>query len=214
MTSDVIIDHCLKAIGEDDPDNPVEMTRVEVLSFIDSLYRNNIAKRLRLLATHTYDSSDADHTITAGVGTLPSDFLAPSRVYDGDTRNNYPLEQIFNIDGKVSDTDTTSQYFLPNIKQIWIFGQTPTNTIKMYYYKKPPALTDSASSTPEYLKEEFHMHPFTKAVQGVYASRNGDYGDEIDLEIYMQDILNEIEYAHNEGLRDKKPCRVKTRAFR
>ncbi len=211
MTTDEIINQCLKAIGEDETTlaAPTQMSREDVLSIINEVYQGPIARRLRLLKSYSYDASDAAHTITAGIGTLPSDFLAPSRVYDGDAPDELPLTQITDINDKVADTDTTSRYMLPNMSEIWIFGTTPTNTIKMYYYFEPAALTDSASSSPTYLKKEFHLKPFVKAVQGVYSTRNSDYGDEIDLEIFLQDILNEIEDAHTYGMRDDTPKTIK-----
>ena len=196
-TTDVIIDRCLKGIGEEDPDNPVEMTRAEVLDFINEVYQGPIARRLRLLTSYTYDASDADHTITAGVGTLPSDFLEPSRVYDGDAPDEEPLDQIFDIKDKVDDTDDTSQYMLPNMSEIWVFGTTPTNDIKLYYYFEPTALTDSSASTPTYLKKEFHIKPFEILIKRIYEFRNSNNQDVFDMETYMQDILTEIEDAHS-----------------
>lgn len=201
MTTDEIINQCLKDIGEEDPANPVEMTREDCLRHIDLFYRNHIGKRLRLLTTYSYDASDADHTITAGIGPLPTDFLAPSRAYDGDNR----LKQIFDIDDKVSDTDPTSQYMLPDISNIWIFGTTPTGTVKLYYYRKPAALTDSSSSSPSELKEEFHVEPFMRLIKKIYDSRNHDNDDVFDMEAYCQDYLNAIENAHRIEQMDDSP---------
>lgn len=210
-TTDVIIDQCLLGVGEDMDSlaAPVFMTRLDVITFINLIYQGPIARRLRLLKSYSYDGSDADHTITAGVGVLPSDFIAPSRIYDGDAPDDRPLTQIFDINDKVADTDATSQYMLPNMSEIWIFGTTPTDEIKMYHYFEPTALTDSASSSPTYLKKEFHLKPFVKAIQGVYSTRNSDYGDEIDLEVFLQDILGEIEDAHTYGMRDNSPKTIK-----
>ena len=204
MTTDEIINQCLKDLGEEDPANPVEMTREDCLLHIDMFYRNDIGKRLRLLTVHSYDGSDAAHTITAGIGPLPADFLAPSRVYDGDTL----LKQIFDIDDKVPDTSPTSQYMLPDISNIWIFGTTPTGTVKLYYYRKPAALTDSSSSSPSELKEEFHVKPFMRLIKGIYDSRNHDNDDVIDMEAYCQDYLNAIENAHRYELMDDGPQTV------
>ena len=196
MDTASIIDQCLRGIGEETPAAPVGMTRADCLSFINLFYQNHIGKRLKALATYSYDASDTAHTLTAGVATLPSDFLAPVRVYDGDTPANDPLDQIYDIEDKVSDTSSASQFMIPDLATLWVFGKTPTNPIKLYYYKKPAALTDSAGSTPTALKEEFHLEPFVKVVQKIYATRNGDYGDEINLELFFQDILDSIERAH------------------
>lgn len=189
------------------------MTRADCLAFINLFYQNHIAKRLKILTTYSYDASDALHTITAGVGTLPTDFLAPVRVYDGDAPTNDPLDQIYDIENKVSDTSTTSQFMLPDLANLWIFGKTPTNTIKLYYYKKPVVLTDSAGSSPTALKEEFHLEPFVKVIQKIYATRNGDYGDEINLEIYFQDILDSIERAHRLEGKGTTSNKVKARRY-
>ena len=202
MTSDVIIDFCLKGIGEDDPDLPIEMTRIEVLELINLFYQNHIGKRLYNLTSYTYDASDAAHTITAGIGTLPTDFLSMSSIYDGDIPTNKPLKQIFDIRDKIADTSKTSQYMIPNNTQFWIFGITPTNTIKTYYYAKPIALTDSSSSSPTALKEEFHLEPFVKVIQKIYSTNNNYFADEIDLEMYFQDLLNNIEFTHKIEKRD------------
>ena len=212
MTTDEIIDQCLKGINED-PDNPIEMTRAECLSLINLLYQNDIAERLKTLATYVYDASDAAHTITAGVGTLPSDFLAPSRVYDGDTPTNEPLEQIFDIESKVANTETTSQYMIPNLTEIWFFGITPKNTPKLYYYSKPAALTDSSASSPSALKEKFHIDPFVVHIKETYAMRKNDLADMFDLKMLKLDILDAIEKAHKAEKKDDRPSRVKSRRW-
>ncbi len=206
-TTDVIINHCLKAIAEDTT-NPVEMTRVEVLELINALYQYEIGERVKSLASYSYDASDAAHTITAGVGALPSDFLKMSQVYDGDAATNNPLEQIFEIEDKVADDAECSQYMIPDNANLWIFGQTPTTTIKMYYCKKPAALTDSASSSPTELKSGFHI-----GIKGVFAAmikaelaknQNSTY-DMMDMASLLADLLDEIEYAHTAGKRDDSP---------
>ena len=209
MTSDVIINHCLKAIGEDDPVAPVEMTRVECLQLINLFYQNEIGERLKNLLSYTYDASDGAHTITLGIGTLPSDFLLPSRVYDGDAETDDPLEQIFDIENKVTDTDTTSQYMIPNTTQLWIFGTTPTNTIKLYYYVKPTALTDSAASSPTALKEKFHLDPFMIHIKETMAIRNDYLKDMFDLKSLKLDILDAIEKAHSVEKHDDSTLIIK-----
>jgi hypothetical protein len=209
LTVDEIISQCLKAIGEDDPTAPVEMTRVECLTLINQLYRNDIAKRLKNLATYSYDASDAAHTITAGVGTLPSDYMTPSRVYDGDAPTNEPLTQIFDIEDKVAATDATSQYMVPSTTQIWIFGSTPTNMLKLYYYSKPDVLIDSSASSPTALKEEFHVDPFVVHIKETYAIRNNDLADMFDLKALKLDILKAIEEAHGIEKADSEPPYIK-----
>ncbi len=208
MTTDVIIDQCLKAIGEADVDAPVEFSRAEVLALINQLYQNDIGKRLKLLATYTYDSSDAAHTITAGVGTLPSDFLLPAQCYDGDAPAQLPLTQIRTIDDKVADDANCRQYMIPNISTLWLFGKTPTNTVKLYYYQKPAALTDSSGSSPTELKDLFHIGTkgiFAYAVKAELAKNQNNTYDMMDMLATVEDLLNEIQFAHGAGNKDNSP---------
>ena len=207
MDTASIINQCLLSLGEDADSlaSPYSMTRADILAYINQIYQGPIAERLTLIKTHIYDGADASRTITEGVGTLPTDFLAPVRVYDGDAPDDDPLERILDIEDKVANTSATTQYMLPNMTQIWVFGITPTNDIKMYYHFVPTALTDSSESTPTYLKAAYHVKPFVKAIQGIYATRNSDYGDEIDLEVFLKDILDEIEAAHYFKTMDDTP---------
>lgn len=206
-TTDQIIDECLLGIGEDldSLDDPQRMTRPRVLYWIDSFYRNAICERIKPLKRYEYDESDDDHTITAGLGSLPSDFLSPSRVYDGDTL----LTQITDIDDKVADTAPTSQYMLPDISTLWIFGTTPTGTVTLYYYAKGTALVDDPSSSPMELKEEFHFTAFITLIQKVYEGGKRKYSKSITLENWAQAILDEIEDAHTSGMRDDSPSIMK-----
>ena len=202
-TTDVIIDYALRALGEYDLAAPQQMTRADMLALFNSFYQGEIGKRLKTLAVHSYDGSDAAHTITAGVGTLPEDFLQPAQVYDGDAPDNEPLQQIFDIEDKVPDDADCSQYMLPDLTHIWLFGQTPANTIKLYYYAKPEALTDSSSSSPSALKEEFHLDVFAAKSKEAYEYRNGNYYDALGtLKAYVVGLLDEIEKAHTVGTRD------------
>jgi hypothetical protein len=98
LDTKTIIDKCLMSIGEPDPASPTGMTRVECLELINCAYQVEMGQKLHNIATYSYDSSDAAHTITAGIGTLPTDFLAMERAYDGDAADDTPLQQIFDID--------------------------------------------------------------------------------------------------------------------
>ena len=209
-TTASIIDYCLKAIGEADMTNPQQMTRAEILGIINPFYQYEIGKRLKTLAVYNYDSSDSDHTITSGVGALPADFLQPVQVYDGDAPANEPLTQIFEIEDKVSDDAVCSQYMLPDLDHIWLFGQTPANGIKLYYYAKPDVLTDLDLSTPAALKEEFHLDVFAAKVKEVYEYRNGNYYDALGtLKAYVVGLLNQIEVAHSSERRDEGDRTIK-----
>jgi hypothetical protein len=173
--------------------------------WIDQFYRNNIGKRLKILTSIIYDDSDADHTITAGIGTLPSDFLMPSRVYDGDTL----LTQITDIDDKIDDDEDPSKYIILNNSQFRIFGATPTDEITLWYYAKPAALTDNSASSPSDLKEEFHLDPFITLIQKIYESRKRKYSKAINLEVWMAETLDNIEEAHTSEMRDDSPKTIK-----
>ena len=199
-----IIDYCLRGVGEaaDTLTAPQEMTRAEVLEIINQMYQFDIGKRIKSLASFSYDGSDPAHTLTAGVGTLPADFLMMAQVYDGDAPTNAPLQQIFSIEDKVADTEATSQYMLPDTTHIWVYGTTPTTGIKTYYHPKPTALTDSSTSSPTALKDEFHIDIFVAKVKQVYAMRNNNTYDALDMLALITDYLNQIEYAHSAEKRD------------
>ena len=200
-TTDLIITACLEAIGESDTTNPVLMTRAKVLALCNTIYLD-VMKKVRALATYTYDASDANHTITNGVGTLPTDYLMMHRVYDGDAFDNAPLRWIRSIDEKVDDDADTLQFMVPDLQNLWIFGQTPTNAIKIYYYKKPPALTDANSSTPTLVDEKFHIGVkgiFEAGVKAEYAKRDNSTYDQLDMLALYQDLLDEIGAYHNRG---------------
>lgn len=204
-TTDKIIDACLKAINEEDTVNPVGMSRADVLDIINHLYQNDIGRRIKTLVSYTYDASDAAHTITAGIGTLPPDFLLPAEVYDGDAPEQETLEQIFSIKDKVENDAATKQFLLPDNSSIWIFGQTPTNDIKLYYYKQPVVLTDANTSSPADLRTEYHLDVFKWATKKEYALRQNNTNDVIDCEAYIQDYLKEIERAHTAGKQHDAP---------
>lgn len=210
-TTDVIIDYMFRAIGESDPDDPTNIvisTRAEMLAIANHLYQYEIGPLLKLLASYTYNASDAAHTITAGVGTLPSDYLSPHLMYDGDAYDNPPLTQIFDIANKVADDAATSQYMIPNNTQFWIFGQTPANTIKLYYYQTPTALTDASNSSPTALQAKFHKAIFEYEAKRVYALRRNRTDDMIDMEAAKLEELDKIEAAHSVGKQDQFPRSV------
>ncbi len=208
MTSDKIIDAMIKAIGEKSTTSPIRISRADMLIHANHLYQEKIGPLLNKITSYTYDASDATHTITSGVGTLPSDFLAPHRVYDGDAGDDAPLAQIFDIADRVGDGDITTQFMIPNETTLWIFGLTPTNTIKLYYLQKPVALTDAGSSSPVDLKARFHFDVFTtyaKMVDAKNRSKRSYASHLIELEM----LLDQIREAHKDGRRDNEPGIVK-----
>lgn len=198
MDTASIIDQTLLAIGEDSATlaAPVLMTRADILAYMNILYQNKIGKALKRLALYSYDASDAAHTITAGVGTFPTDFLEAYRMYDGDIDDGVLLTQIYDLNNKAADDADTSQYIIVNNTTFWIYGKTPSTGIKLYYYAKPVALTDSSASSPTALKEEFHVTPFVYEIKRQYALRNDNIGDAYDLEVVLESLVRDIEFEH------------------
>jgi len=199
MNAKVIIDNCLREIGEADPATPVELTRAECLDFVNHCYQELIGPRLN-------KQTSATLTVTAGVASVPADYLAPVRLYDGTTL----LEQIFDIDDKVEDTDDTSQFWVPNETQIYLFGITPAGTVTLYYKAKPTAVTDSTDSTPTDLKARYHigpLSPFVVYIKSVIAGRRGD--DSFAFKAELMDILDDIETEHSQGRSDNEPLLTK-----
>ncbi|NPV90064.1 MAG: hypothetical protein HPY50_04720 [Firmicutes bacterium] len=210
ISTDAIINNMFYAIGEKTPATSIKNryipSRVEMLAILNQLYQEEIGPLLENLAAFSYDGSDADHTITAGVGGLPSDFLAPHEVYDGDAPDHPPLKQIMNLSDKVADDAECRQYLIPDGSHLWIFGKTPANTVKLYYIQRPAALADSGSSYPTALKPEFHRDGIFEArAKKVRAFRSNDIASFIDLQALEQGCFGEIERAHTIGKRDDTP---------
>ena len=208
MTADDIIDYCLRGIGESDPDSPVNMARAVCLAHINHAYQEIIGPLLNKTATYSYDESDAAHTITNGVATLPTDCLRILRIYDGDPDDGTLLEQITDIEDKVDDDDEMQQYYLPSETQIWFFGQTEDDTVKLYYLQKPTAVTDASASTPSDLKTRFHWSAFTTYIRMVYAREQNENSTHDRMMLLWMDILDDIKRAHTTGRADEEP-RVK-----
>lgn len=132
----------------------------------------------------------ATPTFTAGVATLPTDFLEPIAAYDGDTL----LIQIDDIKDKVEDDATTSQYFIPNSTQIYLYGTTPSGTVTLWYLASPAALSQT-TDVPSDVPTRFHHFIAEIWVPAMVALRNNqlaDYGAFIQL---WQQVRGEVGYA-------------------
>lgn len=93
---------------------------------------------------------------------------------------------------------------LPDLTHIWLFGQAPANGLKLYYHSRPAALTDSALSIPDALKDKFHLDVFAAKVKEVYEYRNSNCYDALGtLKAYVVGLLAQIEAAHSIERRDK-----------
>ena len=202
MKTDDIIDFCLKAIGEKSTTSPVRLSRADCLIYINHAYQNIMGPLLNLMTTAT------TLTVTAGVATLPSDFLAPVRVTDGSLDDGTLLTQIFDINDKVDDGDEMQQFLIPNETQIWFFGKTPDSTVYLYYLQKPTALTDLSSSSPTSLKEKFHTS-FSTYINMIIAERRRQLNNMLAFEAKWLDILDDIRREHSSGRRDFEPMVVK-----
>lgn len=171
-------------ICEDNEANPTEIP-VAVLTGI-------INDALRDIAPYLNIEKSEDLTFTAGVATLPDDFLAPIAVYDDDVR----LTQISRVTDKVDSDQTTSQFYIPNATQIYIYGTTPTGTVTLWYQAYPSALDDD-SDIPTDIPAHFHSAIPETYVKAIYKKRLNQLGDFGQLMNQWQDIKLKIRAATN-----------------
>jgi hypothetical protein len=149
---------------DDSPTAPQYVTDTTMGLWINNALLS-LAKEMNILTSAT-------PTFTAGVASLPADFVAPKAVYDGTTL----LDEIDDILDKVADTDATSQFFIPNNSQIQVFGITPTGTVTLWYYASPATLT--GTDTPTELPIVFHdkIWLYVKAQYMAQTNRHDEYG--------------------------------------
>lgn len=201
-TTEQIINVCLKQLGEKNTASPSRMSRIDVLFYINLEYRGRIAEAIG-------DITSASLTFTNGIASLPTNWLRPEAIYDGDRPNGTKLRRITDIAESVEDTAKTTQYMLPDNKHIWIFGETPSIGIKAYFINKPEALTDSPASTPDALIEDYHIDPFVNRIKEVYADNKNNYDDATDYRMKFEDYLSLIKNAHKNRKRDGSPLQIK-----
>lgn len=202
-----IIDLCLIGIGEQDLSSPYMMSREDVLWYINELYQGRIAEAIENMTHETLSFAE-------GIATLPADFLKPEWIYDGDAPDQEPLEQIFDIHKKVSDDARCQQFMIPdNNKTMWIFGKTPTRSIKVYYIPKPDALTDSATSIPVALDEQFHRDIFVARIKEVLAENQNNTYDMMDWRAKIEDLLSLIHSYYKKNKRDRAVRKVRVPRF-
>lgn len=200
-TTKQIIDWMLRGVGisQEELDSPDEsiMSREYALSLINELRKGPIAEAIGNIKS-------AALVITDGIATLPSDWVKPHRVYDGDAPDQEPLEQIFDIEDKVADDDATSQYMLPDNSTMWIFGKTPEYGIKAYYIYFPESdLTDDNNSSPVELKAKFHRDIFVAYARKIDAINNNDPDTEAEQGALVEALLKEIKMEYSIGKRDE-----------
>jgi hypothetical protein len=149
---------------DDDPTAPQLVDDTTMGRWINDALQS-LAPELKLL-------DDAALTFTDGVATLPTDFVAPEMVRDGDRA----LVQIFDLADAVSTTGPTYQYYIGDNTSLYIFGTTPTGTVTLYYYKTPAALVN-ADDAPSQLPLRFHdrIWAYVKAQYMAQTNRHEEY---------------------------------------
>lgn len=161
---------------KDNSANPQKIDATTLVSVLNDALQD-LAYDMQIIKSGTL-------TFSNGVASLPNDFLQVVAVYDGDSL----LEQIEDITDKVDDSDTTSQFFIPNLTQIYIYGTTPTGTVTLWYYATPAALAND-SDTPSNLPERFHRYLATVWVKKEVEFRNNQLADFSTLEDYWENVV-------------------------
>lgn len=188
MDFNTIKTRCWRAI-DDTPANP---------QLIDNdLMEELINGFLKKLGDVMYIERAAQLTITDGVAELPGDFISANAVYHG----TQALKRISRIQDKADDTAVTSQYYIPNNTEIYVFGKTPIEDVTLYYYAYPAELTED-SDVPSELPLMFHS-VFEMYIKTWYAFQTGDIANYATLTALIeQRIIPEIEHVCS---RDKRP---------
>jgi len=154
------------------------------LAHINQAYQNIIGPKLKIY-------KNATPTVTVGVFPVPSDFLEIVSVWDGTLDDGVELEEIYDLADKAKDDAECTQYFVADEETIWIYGQTPTTTVTIYYFAQPAALTDSLSSYPTKLNKKFHQNAFTTYIKMIISKERNE-SDYFTLQAEWLDILDEI----------------------
>ena len=170
---------------DDDADNPTEITLTDMKALIND--------GLEALGAELNIIKSATLTFTSGVASLPSDFIAPEACYDDDEL----LDQIEDITLKVDATDTTSQFFIPNNTQLYIYGTTPTGTVTLWYKARPTALSADAD-TPTNLPKEFHRYIPEVYVKAIHALRNNKLNTYNGLMVLWDTVRGNVGLATKE----------------
>ena len=158
---------------DDNETTPTEISAAVMVLLINDAIRD-LAPDLNIIKSAT-------PTFTAGVASLPADFISPVAVYDGDVQ----LYEIHSITEKLADTATTSQYYIPNNTQIQIFGTTPTGTVTLWYQAYPAALSADAD-IPSEVPVKYHP-----AIAEVYVKAK--YYERLNRNYDASTLMNEWE---------------------
>ena len=156
---------------DDNESSPNKISATVMLGLINDAIRD-LGSKLNIVKSATL-------TFTTGVASLPSDFISPVAVYDG----NVILSELRDIKYKVANDATTSQFYIPNNTEIHIFGQTPEDTVTLWYMSHETALALDAD-IPANIPVQFHYaipEIYVKAKYCFKNNRMGDYGGLMDL---------------------------------
>lgn len=160
---------------DDNEANPSEISAIVMAELINEAIRD-LGPMLNIIKPN-------EPTFTDGVASLPSDFISPVACYDVYDGKEIPLRQIRNIKEKVKDTDTTSQFYIPNGTEIYIYGTDPEGTVTLWYQAHETALTED-SDTPDNIPAKFHIYipqVYIKAQNYLKKNMLNEYGGMMDI---------------------------------
>lgn len=137
-----------------------------------------INQALSDLGPNLNNIKSATLTFTAGVASLPADFISPIACYDGSEE----LQELHHIENKVDDDDDTCQFWIPNTSQIYIYGITPAGTVTLHYLASPVALAVDAD-IPSEVPVQFHpqISVYVKALYALRQNRLAEYSGMLQL---------------------------------
>ena len=166
---------------DDDATDPNEITSAEMTNLINEAIRD-VAKDLNIFDNDTI-------TLTSNVGSLPSDFLKPTRMEDSD---GLPLPQIDDI----NDKDIYSQCWM--ITDSANFTVYPTSTsvasVTLYYQKYPTELSGS-TDIPSSIPAEYHHFIPDQWIKAQYALRKNFLDEYNGLMVLWEDTKRQIRQA-------------------
>ena len=145
---------------EDDATNPSEITAVEMIALINQAVQD-MGQDLNIVKPATI-------SLTANVGALPSDFIAPVRMEDADAQ---PITQIKDINEK----DSFSQcWYATDYDTFTVYPTTEAETSVTLYYQAKPAALSGATDEPSDIPLHLHHYIPEVYVKGMYALKRNN----------------------------------------
>jgi len=166
---------------DDDPTNPNEITKIKM----DILINQAVANLADILNINKSDTI----TLTANVGTLPTDFHAPVRLEDSD--ENY-IEQIDDINDKGGYSQC---WYIGNATTFTVYPTTTAEATATMYYKAYPAALSNATDVPSDIPSEFHHYIADIWVKAHYALKKNFLDEYTGLMLLWDDVRNQIAKA-------------------